>query len=468
MSKHSTKGCHLNPPLIHGIETTSDRLTGRAGLTFFSRYLRCIGIFPHLNRLFGSLRKNRKGQPVVEVFKQVFCFFLDGSSRHLVSFDALKSDPGYAGAVETGRDQLLSSHAVKRFFCSFWPYRIWLFRHLLHQLFLWRVHIEQPRVIVLGMDSMVLDNDEACFREGVSPTYKRIKGFHPLQVTWERFVIDAVFRGGRKHSNHSDTAEKTIRHLVRKIRSRYRPDVPIVFRIDSGFFDQKLMEVLEELQVGYIVAGKLYEDIRHYVSRLLPSAWQSHHNQHQQWQYVELGDRRGNWKRFRRALFCHPLYEDTQRLLEFARPDQILYTNLGCGTPLDEQFREAGLDHWLRADAVISGYHDRGRDELVHRALKDFASETLPFRRFLANAAFYYTMLVAFFLYECFKQDVCRSVVSVSCYATTLRRRVIDVAGKIVRHAGRILLKVAKSAWEQIHMEDLWYQSGAPPPFRWV
>jgi len=172
-----------------------------------------------------------------------------------------------------------------------------------------------------------------------------------------------------------------------------------------------------------------------------------------------LGDRRGNWKRFRRALFCRPLYEDTQRLLEFARPDQILYTNLGCGTPLDEQFREAGLDHWLRADAVISGYHDRGRDELVHRALKDFASET---------AAFYYTMLVAFFLYESFKQDVCRTVVPVTCYATTLRRRVIDVAGKIVRHAGRILLKVAKSAWEKIHMDDFWYKSGAPPPFRWV
>jgi len=33
-------------------------------------------------------------------------------------------------------------------------------------------------------------------------------GFRPLQVTWDRFVIDAVFRGGIRHSNYllkSDT-----------------------------------------------------------------------------------------------------------------------------------------------------------------------------------------------------------------------------------------------------------------------
>lgn len=51
----------------------------------------------------------------------------------------------------------------------------------------------------------------------------------------------------------------------------------------------------------------------------------------------------------------------------------------------------------------------------MHRALKDFACEVLPFQRFSANAAFYYTMLVAFFLYECFKEDVCQPVVPLVC-----------------------------------------------------
>ena len=74
------------------------------------------------------------------------------------------------------------------------------------------------------------DNDEAPQRHGVAPTYKRVKGFQPLQVTWGRLLIDAVFRGGDKHSNHADTAQKTLSHLIQKIRRKYRSDVPIIVR----------------------------------------------------------------------------------------------------------------------------------------------------------------------------------------------------------------------------------------------
>ena len=220
--------------------------------------------------------------------------------------------------------------------------------------------------------------------------------------------------------------------------------------------------------MGYLVAGKLYDDLQRFISGIGESSWGTYQNGDQEWRYVELGDRRGNWKKFRRALFCQPVYEDRQRLLEFARPDQILYTNLGCGSGVDEQLRAAGLERWLEAEALLEGYHGRGADELVHRALKDFASQTLPFKRFPANAAFYYTMLVAFFLYESFKQDVCDPVVPLSCYATTLRRRILDVAGKIVRHAGQILLKVTTATWEQLQIRRLWEKSGNPPAFGWT
>ena len=107
----------------------------------------------------------------------------------------------------------------------------------------------------------------------MAPTYKRVKGFQPLQVTWGRLLIDAVFRGGDKHSNHADTAQKTLSHLIQKIRRKYRSDVPIIVRLDSGFFDQKLLQVLETLEVGYIVAGKLYGDVQQYILQLEETAW---------------------------------------------------------------------------------------------------------------------------------------------------------------------------------------------------
>lgn len=160
--------------------------------------------------------------------------------------------------------------------------------------------------------------------------------------------------------------------------------------------------------------------------------------------------------------------EPVQKLAVPPSPDSILHTNLGCGQAIDQQLIEADQQHWLGGEGILQGYHQRGSDELVHRALKDFGSETLPFRRFPANAAFYYVMLVAFFLYESFKVDVCHPVLPLGCYATTFRRRILDVAGKIVRQAAKIILKVTTAVWDQLHLEELWSRSGDPPRFTWA
>jgi len=461
--------------VIDGVEATSDTLTARGGLSLFVRYLRNIGIYLALERLFGSIRKNAKGQPVSEIFKQVFCFLMDGTSRHLVYFDALKKDDGYAAGIETLPEQMLSSHAVKRFFGAFSWFRIWLFRRLLKQLFLWRLQLKKPQVINVGLDTMVMDNDEAQKRHGVEPTYKKVKGFQPLQLTWEGLIIDAVFRGGSKHSNHGDTAIKMIRHMVKFIRKHYGEEVSIIIRLDAGFFDQKLFEACEQLKIGYICSGRSYEELQALAEKAETSQWRQYRNHRQVWDYLELGDRRGSWEEFRRAFLCRPVSEGQpdrqagkQKRWDFARPLSILYTNLGRGQKIDERLAAVGQTHYLEAEGIIANAHSRGADELVHRGLKDFGCEELPFLRLAPHAALYYTMVLAFFLFECFKEDVCGEVIPVEAYATTLRRRLIDVAAKIVRHAGQIVLKVAAAAMEQLQFASLWARSGAPPRFAWA
>jgi len=454
--------------VIDRVEATSDTLTSRGGLTLFVRYLRNIAIYPVLERLFGSIRKNAKGQPVSEIFKQVFCFLWDGTSRHLVYFDALKKDEGYAAAIETAPEQMLSSHAVKRFYGAFSWVRIWLFRYLLQHLFLWRLKIRQPKVVVLGMDTMVMDNNEAQKRHGVEPTYKKVKGFQPLQMTWEGLIIDAVFRGGSKHSNNGDTALKMVEHIVKFIRKHYGEEVPIMIRLDAGFFDQDLFQGFEKLQIGYICGGRVYEELQTLAETAETGQWRQYRHRQQVWDYLELGDRRGTWKTFRRAVLCRPVTENRQRLLDYVRPRSVFYTNLGMGQAIDQRLTAVGQKHYLEAEGLIAGYHSRGADELVHRGLKDFGFEELPFLRFAPNAALYYTMVVAFFLFECFKEDVCGEVIPVEAYATTLRRRLIDVAAKIVRHAGKIILKVAAAAMEQLQFATLWARSNAPPRFVWA
>ena len=109
---------------INAIETTSERLTGRAGLTLFVAYLHQIQVFLLIDRFFGSIRKSKKGIAVFELFKQILCFMADGTSRHLTYFDQLAKDQGYAGSIETDMAQMASSHRVKRFFNAFARTRI--------------------------------------------------------------------------------------------------------------------------------------------------------------------------------------------------------------------------------------------------------------------------------------------------------------------------------------------------------
>jgi hypothetical protein len=179
-------------------------------------------------------------------------------------------------------------------------------------------------------------------------------------------------------------------------------------------------------------------------------------------------DKRGSWTKARRAIYCSPRQEGAQQLLEFARQDTILYTNLGREQKIDELLAHVGQKKLLNAEKIIECAHSRGSDELIHRAFKDFGHEELPFKKFAPNAAYYYCMVLAFFLFESFKEDVCAEVVPLVAYATTVRRKLIDIAAKIVKKSGKIILKVTSATWKNLKFDVLWKRSGSPPRFIWA
>jgi hypothetical protein len=116
---------------------------------------------------------------------------------------------------------------------------------------------------------------------------------------------------------------------------------------------------------------------------------------------------------------------------------------------------KVGAENYLKADGIVACYHERGSDELANRALKDFGHEQLPFKRFNPNAAWYYSMLLGHFLMESFKEDVGTPVLPVGAYATTVRRKLIDIAGKIVSHSEKIILKVSTACFENLRLPEL-------------
>ena len=102
---------------------------------------------------------------------------------------------------------------------------------------------------------------------------------------------------------------------------------------------------------------------------------------------------------------------------------------------MDTLLIKVGAEDYLKADGIVACYHERGSDELAYRELKDFGHEQLPFIRFNPNADWCYSMLLGHFLMDSFKEDVGIPILSVGAYATMVRRKLIDIADKIVSHS---------------------------------
>ncbi len=128
------------------------------------RYLDHTGIVDELTQAFKRHQANKKGLSVNELIRQVLGFFADGTHSRLTHFDLLKDDLGYQGVMETPGERLASSHQVKRFFNKFTKVSSGAFRRILRDMAISRIKREQPPVIELFLDTMVMNNDDGIAR----------------------------------------------------------------------------------------------------------------------------------------------------------------------------------------------------------------------------------------------------------------------------------------------------------------
>ena len=454
--------------LINKIEITDSKISGRGGLLPILRYIENTKFFDLVESVVGFLRSSKKGKAVSYIIRQIVAYFIDGSMKAISGFDRLRDDAGYAAIMEVEQDNLLSSHSVKRFFRKFSLARSFLFRRILNALFIWRLGVSRPSVILLDLDTMVLDNDDAKEREGVSPTYKNKKGFQPLQISWQHMIIDALFRRGSSHSNHGNDVVHIVKRVVDLIRKKYSQSVPIILTCDSGFPDQKNLEYFEKkLGILFICYGKLYDTVKDYVLSSPPDNFREYSNSSHIWQYLEFGSKLKSWKRcgFLRTIFTRLVSdEDGQMIIDFARPDSVIYTNIGSAAELTENLVKSGHSEYMSCEKIIAIAHGRGKTELNHRSFKEFiTSETLPFKRFGMNAAYYYLMLISHFLYESYKEDIVNNIVeiNINCYPSTFRRLLIDFASKVASTGNYIKFQIMQGVWKNLNFDVLWERCNA-------
>lgn len=453
---------------ITKISATNDKISSRGGLALFLRYTANIKLYELICSVFLlKIFLGRKGLGLQQFLKQMFAYFIDGTDMSISGFDKKKIDKAYASVLENTENDMASSHQIKRIFIKLSIIPNSLYCKVLHALFIWRLKIETPKIITLGIDTMVLDNDYSKKKEGCEPTYKKKKGFQPLHISWGPFLIDVLFRKGNAHSNHGTDYIDRVTAIVELIRERYSKDVPIILCADSGFADQKAFDYFDTINIHFITTSRIYKDIREY-AELLPSEQYSELSKDKSiWKYFEFASKLGTWKRFRRSIFTTLSCDENGQYvigLGNKRTDNLIFTNIGTNTIADAKLEAVAGNEYFKAENIVSISHQRGADELIHRSIKELATkEQLPFKRMGMNRAYYFLMVISHFIFETYKRDVTYQVISINSYPNTFRRKIIDFATKITSSSGYIILNVPKTIFDNFKINDLWKKCQSPP-----
>lgn len=448
---------------INDVEITNDTLSNRGGLSFMLRYLDSIGISSMIEDRFGHLRKSSKGESISECARQFMAFCMDGTKHAIARFDELKKDDGYAAVLERNTKSLISTSSAKRFFRKFRGTTFLSYRSILNDLFVWRLKQEKPAVITLYLDTMVLDNNDAQKREGCAPTYKKVLGFQPLQINWGPFIADMHFRSGEKHSNHGNDAKEAVARLVNLIRSRYDENVPIILTADSGFLsDENMLYFENELKIKYVIIGKLYSSVYETMQAMEITESTRVDAKRASWVCYDFQSKLDRWESSRRTILTTLVAENDQYVLAGIR-DTVMYTNIGNNDRMDCELHMRKQSDLLKTEAIVKLAHHNGEEELNHRSIKEFmGGEQLPFTNFGMNGAYYSLMVISHFLMESFRSDIADKIIPVRCYATRLRREIIDIAVKIVRTGRRIIMKTTRAVWDSIDVYNLWERCNCP------
>jgi len=246
---------------IPEIRHDSRVLTGFGGVTVLSGYLVAVGLVAGLRSRLKKIRK--LGDYAAFSLVYLLLLFVAVGGRR----------PGHLKYL--GADELLarmawlhhipSSSTISRFFMACRKeivsyvgeanadYVIGCLR---------RLGGEALSAITLDVDGTVISTRgrQGFSAKGYNPIKKGARSYFPLTVHVSETgqFIEINHRPGNSADNEG--ADVLLRRVVRRLKREF-PGVTVRVRMDSAFFDDKLLGVLEDEDVKYVVVAKMYESL---------------------------------------------------------------------------------------------------------------------------------------------------------------------------------------------------------------
>lgn len=405
--------------MIDRIEFTARHLTSNAGLLLLLENTRKNGVFDWIDQelVFETRSTNQIKRNHIQT---LLCGNFIGIDK-LERLKLLQGDPlvrEYSIAVK-------EPETVSRFLGNFNYKTTQMLREVNFRLFRKLLQIKRLPAITIDIDSSVVNVEG--HQEGTTKGYNPKKPGNPcynLQFAFcdeIKAFLSGYIRSGDTYT--SNGAAGLIQEIVAQIQEL---SVKTTFRMDSGYFDEAILETIETMECTYVIKAKGYPTL---VSKASDPGLTFVPGEDGR-ETAELVVALDSWKKARRFIVKRVRKDPTQTAqLSFLPGEEFEYffyvTNTG-----------------LPAEAVVAFYEKRGNAEnYIKEAKYDLAVGHLLLRSFWANEAIFQLMMMAYNLFLLFKMDRGMKT-EYRQQIKTFRLKYIFLAGKIIRSARQVVLKL--------------------------
>lgn len=237
------------------IEYSNKPVTPFGGMSLMKRFLDQTHIREFLNTMNLPQPGSNRGYDPIQIIESFWLSIWTGASRY-IHCDWLRGDSVLRSIF--GWDEMPSQSTYSRFFGKFSQARNTEVFPPLQKWFFDQINIDN---ITVDFDSTVITRygDQQGSSKGYNPNKRGRNSHHPLMafVSQTRMVANAWLRPGNTAASSSCKLfmEETFKEALKGKK------VGLV-RADSGFYTEELMSYLEEEDLHYIMAVRMYPNVK--------------------------------------------------------------------------------------------------------------------------------------------------------------------------------------------------------------
>lgn len=423
--------------MINKIEFKAKNLTSNAGLFLMLENTKNNGIFEMIENdlTFESASVNKIKMNHVKTMLSGHFIGIDKLER----LKLLKNDP----LVREFDISVKEPETVSRFLSNFSFKTTQMFREINFKVFKKLLSKSGLTSITIDIDSSVINVEG--HQEGAT------KGYNPKKLGNRCYNVQFAFcdelkayvtgfvRSGNAYT--ANGAAELIKEIVATLKAQ---NLEIFFRMDSGYFDEEIIEAIESLGCKYLIKAKAYATLVSQVTASSAVFLKGIDGR----ETAELLIKLDKWKKKRRFVVSRVLKPEKERA----------QLSLLEGSEYDYFFFVTNTD--LESEAVVLSYEKRGNAEnYIKEAKYDMSVGHLLLKSFWANEAVFQMMMLSYNLFLLFKFDY----LDVSEYRQqikTFRLKYVFLAAKIIKTARSVIMKLSsKYPYQEVYKKCICLES---------